>query len=313
MSFQNFINKIGRSHLIYAQVRKDGKIIEDWSRFASKPRFESYSAAKTFAGIGVGIAIDEGLISLDEKIIDSFKEESYDVTNPYAYDITVRDMLTMSSGLSNTLFWKDGWERKHEQDWTRYFFKKGQFENKPGSTFLYNNANTYMLGRLIEKKSGQNLLEYLRYRLFEPLEFHNPEWLHCPMGHTVAANSLMINVDEMGNLGQMLCNGGVYKNKRIVSKAFVKDMMTQHIEVPTETVPRYSNVKMGYGYFLWIDSMHKCGFLWGIWGQYCIVIPEKNIVIATQAFYDEDGGSNGEYKPSPMREILWQELVSEYC
>ena len=123
MSFQNFINKIGKSHLIYAQVRKDGKIIEDWSRFASKPRFESYSAAKTFAGIGVGIAIDEGLISLDEKIIDSFKEESYDVTNPYAYDITVRDMLTMSSGLSNTLFWKDGWERKHEQDWTRYFFK----------------------------------------------------------------------------------------------------------------------------------------------------------------------------------------------
>ena len=74
-----------------------------------------------------------------------------------------------------------------------------------------------MLGRLIEKKSGQNLLEYLRYRLFEPLEFHNPEWLHCPMGHTVAANSLMINVDEMGNLGQMLCNGGVYKNLGTVS------------------------------------------------------------------------------------------------
>src|SRR5690606_3745282 len=107
----------GNFHLIYAQVRKDGEVIDDWARFPSKPRFESYSTAKTYSAVGVGIAIDEGLISLDERISDSFREESFDVTNPNALSITVKDMLTMSSGLGAPMFFRESRERAHEKDW----------------------------------------------------------------------------------------------------------------------------------------------------------------------------------------------------
>ena len=58
----------------------------------------------------------------------------------------------MTSGLSETMLWRDGYERKHEHDWVRFFYKNGKFDNKPGTSFLYNNANSYILGCLIEKK-----------------------------------------------------------------------------------------------------------------------------------------------------------------
>ena len=94
--------------------------------------------------------------------------------------------------------------------------------------FLYNNANPYILGCLIEKKCGQNMREYLRYRLFEPIGIHNVEWTSCPMGHTIAANALQLNIDEVGRFGQLLVNGGVFNGKRILSEEYVKDMTTSY-------------------------------------------------------------------------------------
>ena len=90
-------------YILAAQIRKDGKIADEWTRFAAKPRFETYSIAKTFVGVGVGIAVEEGLITLDEKVINSFPEASFDIVNDNAINITVRDLLTMTSGLSETM------------------------------------------------------------------------------------------------------------------------------------------------------------------------------------------------------------------
>lgn len=310
VQFEKFMRDVEKEHfdLIYVQVRKGGDITDEWIRFPSRPRFESYSTSKSFAAVGVGIAVDEGLISLDERVSDSFREESYDVTNRYALDITVRDMLTMTSGMKHPILFRDSRERALEQDWIRYFYRAGEFAYKPGTQFLYNNVNTYMLGCLIEKRSGKNLCEYLRYRLFEPLEIHNPDWTICPKGHTVAANGMAINVDEMGRFGQMLLNGGVFNGKRIVSESFVKEMMTGHITA-NDCIPKHPDHFLKYGYQIWVDDIHKCAFLWGVFGQYCIIIPDRNEVITIQALQDDDGGSNGAYRLSPLREKIWEDLV----
>ena len=299
-------------HVLAAQVRKDGEVIDDWSRFPSKPRFESFSTAKTFTAVGVGIAIDEGLLTLDEPVIDSFPEESFDVTSPNARAITVRDLLTMTSGLSQSILWRDGYDRAHEKDWIRYFYTAGKFDHTPGTQFKYNNANTYMLSCLVERKAGKNLHEYLRYRLFEPLEIHNPDWTICPKGHTVAANGMSINSDEMGRFGQMLANGGVYDGKRIVSEAFLKDMMTAHTPVTGGYIPGDPPVDAGYGYQIWIDPQNRGVFLWGNYGQYCVVIPEKNLVVTVLSLQEDDGGANNTSLYSPLRQKIWEHLVTQF-
>lgn len=297
--------------IIGAQIRKDNVVVDEWTRFSAKPRFETYSVAKTYVGVAAGIALEEGLITMDECVANSFPEANFDVTNENALSITVRDLLTMTSGLSETMIWRDGYERKHEQDWVRYFYTRGKFDNKPGTTFLYNNVNPYILGCLIEKKSGQNIREYLRYRLFEPIGINNVEWTSCPKGHTIAANALQINIDEMGQFGQLLANGGEYNGKRIVSEKYVKEMMTPFGLDTGEFIPSDPPVGAGYGYQMWIDSVNDAAYMWGIFGQYCVVLPKKNAVVSVISLEKTDGGSNGAYETSPLRKVIWDDLVSQ--
>lgn len=312
--FENFIEEAKAENFLIldAQVRKNGEVIDHWHKFPAQPRFETYSVSKTFTGLAVGIAIEEGLLTLDEKLVDSFPEESYDVTNQNGLDITVKDLLTMTSGISETMLWRDGPERRHKRDWVRYFYTDSKFDNKPGTEFLYNNINSYMLSALIEKKSGQSLVEYLRYRLFEPIGIHNPEWVGDPMGRTVAANGLVINADEMGRFGQLIANGGEYNGKRIVSEEFIKDMTSSHITETGEYIPGEKTTDAGYGYQTWIDEEHNAVYAWGIFGQYCIILPEKDIVVSVIALDDRDGGSNGIYDTSEVRKLIWDNLITQF-
>ena len=308
--FERFLENARREgfFLLEAQLRQNGEVTGHWSRFPARPRFEVYSVSKTFAGIAAGIAMDEGLIRMEERLCDSFPEEAALASGPLAREITVRHLLTMTSGMGKSILWRDGWERRHARDWVRFFYENGQFAYPPGTRFLYNNANTYMLGCLIEKKSGQNLREFLRYRLFEPLEIGNPEWIDCPMGHTVAANGLVLNADELGRFGQLIADGGVWNGRRLVSERFVRDMLTPGAATDS-LVPGEPPHPAHYGYQIWLDTERRAGFLWGIFGQYCVILPEQNTVITVIALQQDDGGSNGNYGISPLRERIWKDLV----
>ncbi len=274
--------------LLYAQVRQGGEVTDFWSRFshqssgplsgfAGLSRFESYSTAKSFSAAGVGIALDEGLIRLDERVSDSFPELTYDVTEENALGITVRHMLTMTAGIEQPLLFRDSPERARCKNWPRYVYEKGRYVRPPGGQFVYSNSNTYMLGCLVERKAKCNLLEYMRYRLFEPLGIGNPDMTACPQGHTVAANGMAINVDEMGRFGEMMLNKGVYRGKRILSERFCEEALSPMVET---TTPRFAGAGvLDYGYQFWVDRARGVSFLLGLLGQYCVIVPSANAVV----------------------------------
>jgi CubicO group peptidase (beta-lactamase class C family) len=184
-----FLEKAYRDRTVLNHVRvvQGGKEIAAFDRIKSCPRDNTWSASKSVVGVAAGFAIDEGLITLGERLCDSF--EAYLPQKPQhsLETLTVRDMLTMTTGLAHPLFFADSPERYTTQDWIKYFFEKGDFSVENGARFLYSNFNTYMVSCLIEQKAGQNLLEYLRYRLFEPIGIHSPEWTFCPRMHAHAA------------------------------------------------------------------------------------------------------------------------------
>ena len=309
--FDHFMEEVRRNgyDLFAAEMRQGGKTAGAWYRFASKPRFESFSLAKTFMAAGTGIAAEEGLITLDEKVWDTLGDPSYVLRNDYPKDLTVRDVLTMTSGMEKAVLFRDSYERAHERDWLRYIFEQ-PFSSAPGSTFLYTNVCAYLLGALVGKKAGVNMLEYMRDRLFEPLQIHNPDMTVCPKGHTVGANGLAVNVTELANFAEMLLNGGVFGGKRILPEAFVHDMTAPHV-VTNEAVPTRPGTPLSYGYQLWVDTAHEAFFLWGIFGQYAVVVPRKELVIVTQGLVDTDGGSNGDYHFSPFRKLIWETFLEE--
>lgn len=294
--------------ILDVSVRTDGRIIDRWGRFEAAPRFETYSVAKTVTGIAAGMAIDDGRLSLDEKIMPLLCPKAEYNDFGYAEEITVKDLLTMSSGIDNTMLWRDGHERRHERDWISYIFRNGKFVNRPGTVFTYNNANSYMLSCLIEKKYGMNMREFLRNRLFEPLGIGNVEWLSCPMGHTIAANGLSLNAEELGSLGQLIANKGHFGKKQLVSEQYIKQMLTVNT-LTGEYIPADPPEPAGYGYQIWLDGIHNAAFMWGTFGQYCIVVPEKNAVVSVISLEKQDGGSNGDYSTSPLRKLIWETLV----
>ena len=169
-----------------------------------------------------GIALDEGLIRLDEKIVDIFPEYAPENPEGYLGDVTLENMLTMTTGLESSLFFCDWPERYTTPDWIRYFFENAKVIKKPGTEWLYSNFNTYMISCAIEKRAGVNLLEYLRNRFFEPLGIGNPDWTLCPKGHVHAANGLYVNIDEFTRYGQMILHKGNYNGKQLVPESYMK-------------------------------------------------------------------------------------------
>ncbi len=306
--FDAFLEHVRRDgmFLLEVQLRQGGEVTDHWSRFPACPRFETFSVAKTFTAAAAGIAMEEGLLRPEDRLADDFPEAP--ALGPYAAEVTVRDLLTMSSGLEKTMFWRDGWERKHVRDWIPWFFENARFTDRPGTVFRYNNANSYLLGCMIEKRSGRNLREYLRDRLFEPLGIGNPEWMDCPRGHTLAANGLALNADELGRFGQMIADGGVWEGRRLLSGEYLRCMLTPQIATD-ELLPGEPPRRAGYGFQIWLDEARHAAFLWGIFGQYCVILPEKNAVVTVLSLQQDDGGSNGDYGISPLRVRIWEDLI----
>ena len=138
-----------------------------------------------------------------------------------------------------------------------------------------------MLACLLERKVGMDLLEYLKPRLFTPLEIYSPDWTRCPAGHVHASNGLNLNIDEMANFGEMLLHGGCFRGKRIVSEEYVKVATT--VQVDTGKGPMNQ-----YGYLFWVDARNHCARADGRYGQYIVVIPDKDVVVAVQSLEERE-------------------------
>lgn len=302
---QNFIDLIQKEHIClkYAQVRQGGKIIDEYMDMPVKTRLNMWSVSKSFISIGIGIAIDEGLISLDEKICDAFPEYVTEKTSPNLLSATVRDLLTMTSGLETPLFFGDSPERYVVKDWIKYYFD-ASFTEKPGTHFLYSNFNTYMLSNLIERKAQvPNTLHYLRNRLFEPIGITNPDWTCCPMGHIYAANGLYLTIDELGLFGELLLRKGEMNGKRIVSASYIEEAVKKHVD--SCPPPGGGEIAMycGYGYQFWMTQIPGSYSCTGNFGQGCIVVPDKDAVISFMSLEGNKFGLIMDNAPEIAREL----------
>jgi hypothetical protein len=150
-------------------------------------------------------------------------------------------------------------------------------QHQPGTWFVYNTAATYMLSAIITRLTGQSLLDYLRPRLLDPLGIESPTWETDPRGVNIGGSGLHIKTEEIARFGQMYLQKGTWGGQRILAEQWIAEATSSHSDNSnTQTNPDWT---VGYGYQFW-RCRHNGYRGDGAFGQYCIVMPQQDAVLA---------------------------------
>ena len=269
MDLTTFSSKAEAFRVLGVMISRPGR--ETVSRFWDDAcRRNIYSASKTYTALAVGIAIREGLLSLDEKLTDAFPKEI--PVNPCENlrRATVRDLLTMCLGQAKPFLMGADRCVMEEEDWVRASLAQ-PFEYEPGTRFVYNNVGPYLAGILVQRRAGCDLVSYLPPRLFEPMGIRRPTWETDPQGNTFGAGGLMLTLPEMHKLGLLFHQKGEWNGRQLISPLWLEECSRKQVE----------NGRQGYGYLMWRGE-HDSYRADGKYGQLSIVFPDRDAVVSLQ-------------------------------
>jgi CubicO group peptidase (beta-lactamase class C family) len=260
-------------------VMRHGKVVAEgwWNPYRADLKHTMYSCSKSFTATAVGFAIGEHLLNVNDKVVSFFPKELPDTVSKYLSELTVKDVLMMSDGQepdpTSIVVPKD--------DWIKAFLAL-PIVHEPGTTFLYNSTGTYMLSAIVQKVTGKKVIDYLMPRLFEPLGISGIDWETDPQGINTGGWGLRLKTEDMAKFGQLFLQKGKWNDKQILPLGWAEDASTakiiQHPDYP-QAKRDSSDWDQGYCYQMW--RCRNNAFRGdGAFGQYIIVMPEKDAVIA---------------------------------
>lgn len=212
---------------------KDGQVIySHWqSQGVDTVPHVLHSVSKTFTATAVGLAISEGKMSLADKIISFFPdklpkerlrvgEQSSGMQSENLKAMTVRDLLTMSCGHDVEPSTRD---LSPDQDWVSAFLAH-PVVHEPGTFYLYNSLGTYVLSAIVQKVTGEKVVDYLNTRLFEPLHIDKPKWEESPQGINTGGWGLWLKTEDLAKMGQLLLQNGKWNGRQLIPADWVAEM-----------------------------------------------------------------------------------------
>ncbi len=231
-----------------------------------------HSLSKSFCSTAVGLAVAEGKLSIDDLVLKHFPEEAPENPADKLKQMRVRDLLTMSTGHDT--------EPKFtpETSWVKTFLAH-PVPHKPGAHFQYNSPATYMQSALVQKVTGQTVLDYLRPRLFEPLGIENATWMSSPQGISTGGWGLMLCTEDIAKFGQLYLQKGQWNGQQLIPAAWIEQATAKQVSNGSDPTRDWDQ---GYGFQFW-RCRHGAYRGDGAFGQFCIVLPEQDAVIVITA------------------------------
>ncbi|MDR0436128.1 MAG: beta-lactamase family protein [Propionibacteriaceae bacterium] len=256
-------------------LARDGVLIArgGWAPYRPDQPTLLYSLSKSFAITGLGIAVDEGLLRLDEPVLGAFPECDDDAVPDATRRITFRHLAMMGSGHAQEM-----WpllRSNNPAGLFRAFFHVPP-DREPGTLFTYNQFATYSIVETIHRRSGARFLDWLRPRLFDPLGVTAAGWQQLVPGIDLGFTGLFTTPDAVAALAQLYLNKGVYAGRRIVSERWVDEATRAQID-NSHWSPD-PDWQQGYGFHFWMCQHGYRGD--GAFGQYCLVLPEQRMIVA---------------------------------
>ena len=244
-----------------------------WTPFTPERRHLLYSLSKTFTVTALGFAVDEGLVDLDERVVDAFPEFAGEITTSRAREIRIRHLAAMASGHTQEML---GAAIDTDPAEPVRGFLLHEPEQEPGTVFAYNQPCTYTVAAILQRRSGQNLVDYLRPRLFDPLGIPPVSWQAYPADRAIGFSGLFATTEAIAKLGQLYLDSGRWAGAQLLPEGWTDQVSTHWIDTPREGNPDWAQ---GYGFQVWQARHGYRGD--GAFGQFCVILPEQDVVLAT--------------------------------
>ncbi|MDY3979541.1 MAG: serine hydrolase [Tidjanibacter sp.] len=268
-------------------VRNDTVVYERWGRSHSPEELHiAWSMSKTFTAMAVGFAAQDGLLTVDDKVIDFFPNELPQEPSEWLKAMTINNLLTMSSGFS-----KDYLSRARcgdDFDWAAETLAL-PVVFCPGTRFAYNSMNTYLLSVIVSRVTGQKLSDYLNERLFKQIGIDNYMWDESPQGYTAGGWGLFLTTESFAKAGLFVLHRGNHNGRQILNAEWIDAMTSPQILQSAGTNPPPEELEaakdddwaQGYGYQMWCS--HNGARFDGAFGQFILIMPEKSAVTVITA------------------------------
>ena len=258
-------------------IMRRGRVCAEgwWAPYAPGLRHGLQSHTKTYAATAVGIAVTEGKVSLDERVIDIFPEFAPENPSENLKKLTVHNVLSMGCGMEEM--------PRPTENWIRDFLAT-PVVHEPGTAYMYNSTGSTLLAAIVKKKTGEDMMEYLKPRLFDKIgiDADNLKMGRMPDGTPVGGGGMLATTEDNLRLMKLYADGGVWEGERILSADYVKRATTNQNDSATEAInnpPALDNF-VGYGYQIWMCRPKGVYRADGAMGQFTIVDPSRDLIIA---------------------------------
>ncbi len=277
-------------------ILRHGKVaFETWAQpYAADIPHVMYSVSKSFTSTAVGFAVEEGLLSLETRVLDVLPEYSPEETDENLEKLTIYHLLTMTAGKDMPLL-----ADRTKDRWTEDFFE-AKWKTVPGEAFSYINENIYILCAVLTKLTGMSVTEYLTPRLFEPLGYGRiPFWEMDPGGIEAGGWGMYITTEELAKISLCYLQGGVYDGKQVIPENWARESTRKQVE----TNRKVGDSAVGYGFCFWRNSLPNSYRLDGMFSQFGIVLEEYDAVIAITAC---------EINEQKYRDCIWRHFPAAF-
>ncbi|GAA3530907.1 hypothetical protein GCM10022234_30100 [Aeromicrobium panaciterrae] len=221
-------------------VIKDGKLAHDayWGGTGERSARPAYSITKSVTAILVGIAADEGKLTLDDKAVKYIPQWN----GPVSRLVTIRDLLSNISGRHWDYDTDYSQMIRRAPDKTAFAIGLRQ-DNKPGTKWDYNNSAVQTLEAVLEKATGEDVAAYARKRLLDPIGMRDTTWAHDNAGNTTTYSGIDSSCHDLARIGYLMMRGGRWNGQQLVSEEFTK-----------EATSTSSQLNAAYGLLWWVNK-----------------------------------------------------------
>lgn len=259
-------------------VVRHGHVVAEayWKPEAAEKPHVLFSLTKSFTSTAVGLAIADGKLSLDDPVLKFFPDGAPTDPSDNLKAMTVRDLLTMSGGHEiEVKFGKDGANVKA--------FLAHPVPHKPGTHFQYNTPGSYVLSAIVTKVTGKTERDFLTPRLFEPLGIEVSRWDTSPEGPNLGGYGLFLKTEDIAKFGQLYLQKGKWNGKQLIPEQWVAQATSKQVPNDQEGHAKMGgDWTQGYGFQFW-RCTHNAFRGDGAAGQFCVMVPEKDTVVAITA------------------------------